>query len=71
MNIKKLLIGFVTTFAVTLAVTAIVTLLWNVIFHGSVTIDWETSFRFALIFGIVLPWVEQRRSKRDEPKSLG
>lgn len=53
MNIKEVLIGFVTTFAVTLVVTVIVTYLWNLIFHGAALIDWGTSFRFAIIFGIV------------------
>jgi hypothetical protein len=25
--------------------------------------DWETSFRFAILFAIILPWIETRRSK--------
>jgi hypothetical protein len=49
MNIKKLLVGFVTVFAVSLAVSAIVTLLWNFIVHGTSTVDWETSFSFAIL----------------------
>ena len=63
MNIKGTLVDFVTVFAVTLIVCVIVTLLWNIIFHGASTIDWETSFRFALLLGIILPWIETRRSK--------
>jgi hypothetical protein len=63
MNIQKLLVDFATVFVVALVVTAIVTLLWNLIFHGATTIDWETSFRFAIMFGIMLPWMEMRRSK--------
>jgi hypothetical protein len=55
MNIKKLLVDFVTVFAVTLIVSVIVTLLWNLIVDGASTIDWETSFRFAILFGIILP----------------
>ena len=58
MNIKKLVVEFGTVFAVALVITAIVTLLWNIIGHGESTIDWETSFRFALIFGILLTWVK-------------
>jgi hypothetical protein len=61
MNIKRSLVDFVTVFAVTLIVCAIVTLLWNLIVHGASTIDWETSFRFAILFGIILPWIETRR----------
>ncbi len=50
MNIKKLVVDFVTVFAVSLIVSVIVTLLWNLIVHGTSTIDWETSFRFAPSF---------------------
>jgi hypothetical protein len=63
MNIKRSLVDFATVFAVTLIVCAIVTLLWSLIVHGSGTIDWETSFRFAILFGIIVPWIETRRSK--------
>ena len=60
MNIKKLVVEFATVFAVALVTTAIVTFLWNIIGHGTSTIDWETSFRFAIIFGIILTWVKSR-----------
>jgi hypothetical protein len=63
MNIKKLVVEFVTVFAVALMITAIVTFLWNIIGHGASTIDWETSFRFAVIFGIILTWAKSRESK--------
>lgn len=63
MNIKRYLVGSVTVFAVTLIVCVIVTFLLNLIFHGTGTIDWETSFRFAIIFGIIFPWIETRRNK--------
>ncbi len=61
MNVKKYLIDFVTVFAATLIVCVIVTLLWNLIVHGASSIDWETSFRLAIIFAIILPWIETRR----------
>jgi hypothetical protein len=61
MNIKRLLVDFATVFAVTLIVCGIVTLLWNLIVHGESTIDWETSFRSAILFGIISPWIETRR----------
>ena len=63
MNIKKLVVEFVTVFAVALVTTAIVTFLWNILGHGESTIDWETSFRFAIIFGIILTWVKSREIK--------
>ncbi|MCK4421402.1 hypothetical protein KAW48_06340 [candidate division WOR-3 bacterium] len=66
MNIKKILIDFFITFIVTLVVSAIVSLLWNLIFHGVSIVDWGTSFRFAIIFGIVFPWMRARDHKEKE-----
>jgi len=63
MNIKKLGIEFATVFAVTLDTVALVTFLWNLIGHGKSDVDWESSFRFATIFGIVLTWVKSRETK--------
>jgi hypothetical protein len=60
---KRLLVDFVKVFAVTLIVSIMVTLLLNVTVHGASTLDWETSFRFAILFGIIVPWMETRRSK--------
>jgi hypothetical protein len=60
---KKLVVEFVTVFAVALMTVALVTFLWNLIGHGESTIDWETSFRFAIIFGIILTWVKSREIK--------
>ena len=63
MNIKKLVVEFGTVFAVALVTVALVTFLWNLIWHGESTIDWETAFRFAIIFGIILTWVKSRETK--------
>jgi len=63
MNIKKVLVEALTVFSATLIVTVVVTLLWNLILHRTSTIDWETSFRFAILLGIILPWIETRRSR--------
>jgi ribose/xylose/arabinose/galactoside ABC-type transport system permease subunit len=66
MSIRQLLIDFSITFAVALVVAVV----GSLIFHGAGTIDWETAFRFALIFGItfgiVLPWTRARESKAAE-----
>lgn len=51
MNIKKLFIGFVTTFAVVLVVNAIVVYLWNLIsssFSKIVKIPSKADFRLGL-----------------------
>jgi len=63
MNIKKLVVEFATVFAVTLITAALVTFLWNLIGHGQSAVDWETSFRFATIFGVILTWVKSRNTK--------
>lgn len=63
MNITKLVVEFITVFLVALVTTAIVTFLWNLIGHGTSTIDWETSFRFAIVFGIILTWAKSRETK--------
>ena len=61
MNLKKIVIRFIAVFAITLLVTIGVTLLWSLVFHGVAIIDWETSFRFAMLFGIILPIVDSRK----------
>jgi hypothetical protein len=63
MNIRRFLVESATVFAATLILSVIVTLLWNLSVHGAATIDWETSFRFAILFGIILPWIETRRRR--------
>ena len=63
MNIKKLVDELVNVFAIALVVTAIVTFLWNIIGHRAGAVDWETSFRFAIIFGIILTWVKSRETE--------
>jgi len=64
LNIKKLVVEFGTVFTVTLVTAALVTFLWNLIGHGQSAVDWETSFRFALMFGIILTWAKSRESKQ-------
>ena len=63
MKIKSFLVGFVTTFALIFVVAAIVTYLWNLILHGQSAVDWETSFRLAIILGIALPVARVMTSK--------
>ena len=63
MNIKKLVVEFEAMFAVALLTVALVTFLWNLIGHGKSIVDWETSFSFAIMFGIILTWVKSREIK--------
>lgn len=64
MRIRRWRVEFVTVFVVTLVVCVIVTLCWNLIFHGTRTIDWETAFRFAIVLGILFPWINARRDRQ-------
>ncbi|MCD6391299.1 MAG: hypothetical protein J7L92_04840 [Dehalococcoidia bacterium] len=63
MKIKRFLIDCAVVFAVTFVVAALVTYLWNLIAHGQSAVDWETSFRFAVILGIALPVAKAMTSK--------
>ena len=65
MNIKKLIVEFVTVFTVVLVTVVPVTFLWNLIGHGASIVDWETSFRLAIIFGIILTWNKSREIKEN------
>jgi hypothetical protein len=65
MSVKKLVVEFVTVFAVVLVITATVTFLWNFIGHGASAVDWETSFRFAIVFSIILTWVKSREGREE------
>lgn len=53
MNFKKGLISFFIGFGITLIVSVAVTFLWSLGFHETAKIDWETSFRLAIILGII------------------
>jgi hypothetical protein len=63
MNFKKTIIGFIRVFAISLLVTIGVTFLWNLVLHGAAKVDWETSFRFAILLGIILPIANTRKNQ--------
>jgi hypothetical protein len=52
-------------FAVTLLTVALVSFLWNLIGHSESAVDWETSFRFAIVFSLVLTWAKSRQLKEE------
>jgi hypothetical protein len=58
MGLKTVIAAIIKVFAITLLVTCLASFLWNLFFHGSGRIDWETSFLFALLFGITIPIVD-------------
>jgi hypothetical protein len=63
MDMKKFFLGFIGYFSITLLVSIGVTFIWSLLFHSIATIDWETSFRLAIIFGIILPIIDARKKK--------
>ncbi len=65
MKVGRSLVHAVTVFTVSLVVSVIVSVLWNLFVHKTRAIDWETSFRFAILLGIIVPWIGSRR--RNEP----
>jgi hypothetical protein len=56
MKIKDFTIRFLITFGIGLIATILMTLCWNYFIKGNgLIVDWETSFRTALILAIVIP----------------
>jgi len=64
MNAKSFLRSFAVVFPLVFAVSAIVSYLYSLIVHGAGYVDWESSFRFGLILGIVLPFVNRFDGKK-------
>jgi hypothetical protein len=65
-DIKSFLQAFAVMFVLVLAVSAVVSFLYSLLIHGTGLVDWESSIRFAFIFSIVLPAIQEidRRKKR-------
>ncbi len=61
---KDFLIRFAITFPLTLVTTAIASFLYSLIVHGAGIIDWEISFHFAIVLGIVISTIKAVESKR-------
>ena len=63
MSLRRWVVDVVTVFSATLVVSMVVSVLWNLIAHKTTAIDWETSVRFAIVLGIIVPWVRTRRDQ--------
>lgn len=62
MKIKDFAFRFLITFVVGFIATTLVTLCWNYfIKKNGLNVDWETSFRMAFIFAIVIPLSQIKR----------
>ena len=66
MKFGKIVINFIGTFILVLIVSSVVSFFWNLIFYGTGQFDWETSFRLAIIFGIVIPWIMAKDRNKKE-----
>jgi len=64
MKVWKFIRQFATIFIVVFPVTLAVSYLYNLIAHGTTVVDWETAFRFAIIFGIIFPLMEVTGKKK-------
>jgi hypothetical protein len=67
MNAKGFLLDVAMTMPLTFVVAAVVTYLYNLIAHGSGSVDWETAFLLAIILGIVVPLTRTRVAGRSAP----
>jgi hypothetical protein len=61
MNIKKILVSLMLSFAISLVLSVVATLLWNLIIRkAGAVVDWKTSFMLALIIGVFIPFSRSR-----------
>lgn len=65
---KKLtfLRDFVITCVITFIVSVIVSYFYSLIAHDTGTVDWESSIRFTIIFGLIFPSIRAIDKKRNQ-----
>ena len=64
MNFKQIFFAFCLIAPIVLIVSLIVGYLYGILAHGTGVLDWESSIRFAIILGIVLPLIRQVDKKK-------
>ncbi len=65
MKIKRILTSSAIGFVSALIANIVVTYLWSLMFDETAKIDWETSFRFAVMFCFLMPVIQSRYNKRE------
>lgn len=60
MKIKELLLDFILLFLIAFITVSAVTFLFNILIHNLNEVDWATSVRLAIIFGIFFPRLHYR-----------
>ncbi len=66
MDVKQAVVYFLRIFVLIFVVSAIVTFLYSLVVHKMGVVDWETAFRFAIILGIVLTWINVQEKKKNK-----
>ena len=66
MKIMKFFLDFVITFVIVFIVTTIVSYFYSLIAHGAGSVDWESSFRLAIIFGIIFPTIRKVEKRQKD-----
>lgn len=61
MKLKELVLEFLLIFVIVFIVSALVTFLYAVIIHGDPAVNWQTAIQMAVIFGVVVPWLNNRK----------
>ncbi|MHC1738923.1 MAG: hypothetical protein AB9882_13035 [Ignavibacteriaceae bacterium] len=64
MKFTEFVINFVIIFVITFLVSSVVSFLYNQLVHSETLWEWETSFRFSIILGIVIPLVNKLNRSR-------
>ncbi len=64
MNHSQFIKSFFVLALLSLVSSAAVTYLYNLLVHGAGFVDWQASFRFAILFGLALTWVRNSRTKK-------
>jgi hypothetical protein len=64
MNFKQFLFAFCLVAPIVLIVSLVVGYLYGFLVHGVGLLEWESSIRFAIILGIVLPLIRQVDKKK-------
>ena len=66
MYFKQIVLGFLLIAPIVLIVSFVVTYLYGALVHGIGMLEWESSIRLAVVFGIALPVIR----KLDKRKAL-
>jgi hypothetical protein len=64
--LKRIILYFMGISLLTFTVSAMVTFLYSLLVHSTNIVDWETTFRLAIILGIVLTWNYARELKKKQ-----